>query len=285
MKKFAVAAMAAFLLFAAFLAHSQGAGLTKIASAWFLSGMVDESPIGSVTPSTGAFTTLSGTNINGPLGQTTQNFVSASRLMSNGSTLSAVQGGYELWDINGAGDMDFVDNFGLGTGGFRWYLSTTTTPGGAIMTLNNAGQLAATSFLGSLIGNASTASALAATPTNCGTTATSSPAAGISANGNAICNTSAPVIQRINITSVCTTAGVAFASCGNTFSWPTPFATINYSITCTVGTPSAISSGSALTATYFQNKTTSGAEVFLQNGDADAAIALTATEIDCIGVS
>jgi hypothetical protein len=86
------------------------------------------------------------------------------------------------------------------------------------------------------------------------------------------------------ITSVCTTSATAFSSCGNTFSWPTAFADTNYSITCTVGSPTTTSGGSALTATYFTSKTASGAEVFLQNGDASIALALTAAEIDCHGI-
>jgi hypothetical protein len=90
--------------------------------------------------------------------------------------------------------------------------------------------------------------------------------------------------ETINITSVCTTAGTAFASCGNTFSWPTAFVDNNYSLTCTVGSPTTTSVGTALTATYFTSKTASGAEVFLQNGDADIAVALTAAEIDCHGI-
>jgi hypothetical protein len=273
MKKFAVAAVATFLLVAGFLAHSQGAGLTKIASAWFLSGMVDESPIGSVTPSTGAFT-----NITGPLGQTTQDPAWSSQLMSNGGILNVTQGGYILWNIHGQGDMDFVDNFGLGLGGFGWFASTTTAPGTALMTLGADGQLDAIGgYLGNLTGNASTATALAASPTNCGSNGIAS---GIAANGNAICNTSIPLTQSVVVTSgICTTSGTAFSSCETTVSWPAAFPDVQYAATCSVGAATAL----GLTGTWIASKTTTTIQVFIQNGDADAANAISVNEIDCIG--
>lgn len=277
MKKIAAASGVAFLLLAAIFVGAQGAGLTKIESSWLRASMVDSSPIGSVAPSTGAFTT-----------------VSASSLMSNGSTVGAAQGGYVLWNITtGTGEMDFVDNQGLGVGGFGWFNTSTGTPGDALMFLDDTGLLTAKigfhgsltgnvtgNVTGNLTGNASTASALASTPSNCGQGVN---AIGVNANGNAICSTH--LTQSALITSVCTTPAQAFASCGNSFTWPSPFGDASYAITCTVATPTPLNSGSALTATYIENRTAAGAEVFIQNGDADAAIALTATEIDCIGVS
>jgi hypothetical protein len=91
-------------------------------------------------------------------------------------------------------------------------------------------------------------------------------------------------VETVNITSVCTTSSGSFQSCGNSFTWPQAFADTNYSITCTAGTPTTISGGSGLSAVYFTNKTTTGAEAFIQSGTANAAIALTAAEIDCHGI-
>ena len=83
------------------------------------------------------------------------------------------------------------------------------------------------------------------------------------------------------LTGICTTpSGVAFGSCSNTLTWQTPFADANYALTCTASTPSAL----GLTAIWWEDKTATGAQIFIQNGDASAANPISVAEIDCNGI-
>ncbi|HEV2275630.1 MAG TPA: hypothetical protein VGR96_15770, partial [Acidobacteriaceae bacterium] len=95
---------------------------------------------------------------------------------------------------------------------------------------------------------------------------------------------SVPVIQSLLITSgICsTTSGSAFSQC--TFgpvSWPSGgFADSNYAVTCQGMSPPT----PGVTGLFVSNKTASGINLTIQNGDANGAIAATFTEIDCVGV-
>ena len=102
------------------------------------------------------------------------------------------------WSATGLGEVDFVDDFGTGSGGFNWYViggtgaSHTWDAGSPIMKLDRLGNLTAHQFIGSvsgnvignLSGNSTTASAFASSPSNCAAT---TPATGVQANGNANC--------------------------------------------------------------------------------------------------
>jgi hypothetical protein len=97
-------------------------------------------------------------------------------------------------------------------------------------------------------------------------------------NGTAI-----PVIKPLVINSgICTTANSAWATCSFTVTWPSAFADTNYAVTCT--SQPGMGSSAVLTGVFVNNKTTTGFEITLQNGDTSGAGAVTSDEIDCIGM-
>ena len=97
-------------------------------------------------------------------------------------------------------------------------------------------------------------------------------------NGTAI-----PVIKPLVINSgICTTANTAWATCNFTVTWPSAFADTNYAVTCT--SQPGMGSSAALTGVFVNNKSTTGFEITLQNGDSGGAGAVTTNEIDCIGM-
>ena len=113
---------------------------------------------------------------------------------------------------------------------------------------------------GTLNGNASTASALAATPTTCTDTANNTyRMTGISANGNAIC-TPGPMIHNAN-TSGCSTGGNSYNTCPVNVSF-TAFADTNYSIACTAQNPGGTGAGYGGIAGY-TNKSSNGFTVII----------------------
>jgi hypothetical protein len=64
--------------------------------------------------------------------------------------------------------------------------------------------------------------------------------------------------------------------------WPSAFADTNYAVTCT--SQPGMGSSAVLTGVFVNNKTTTGFEITLQNGDTSGAGAVTSDEIDCIGM-
>lgn len=113
--------------------------------------------------------------------------------VTGGSSSYASQGLYLNWNIaTGVGETDFVNAKGTGAGGFNFYNiadgGTPTLP--ALVSFDNLGDITIQgSFIGPLTGavtgNADTATALAATPAQCGAGLF---ATGIAANGNANCS-------------------------------------------------------------------------------------------------
>jgi hypothetical protein len=178
--------------------------------------LVDNTPIGSLTPSTGVFTNLSNST-----------------------------GGGTIYD-------NFVGN----------------------LTGNGAG-----TWTGPVVGNASTATALAAAGTNCGST---TPAYGVNASGNALCvGAGATLAQQIVTTSTCSTGTPAYATCNTAaLSWSSSFSSSSYAVSCQVNGLSA-----GLTATVIAiSRTTSSITVTIQNGTGSGAVVTTPAELDCVGV-
>jgi hypothetical protein len=90
------------------------------------------------------------------------------------------QGAYTGWSHNGLGEADFFNHQGTGTGGFCWFNGTAASPT-QLACLSSSGVLT----VSSVVGNASTATALASTPASCsaGLFVT-----GITANGTPGCS-------------------------------------------------------------------------------------------------
>jgi hypothetical protein len=186
-------------------------------------------------------------------------------------------GGYTGYNAANASDYDF---YNVGAGPFYWYSlgSGQTLPSSPSMILNGT-----TLTVTQVKGNASTATALAATPTQCGT---GSYATGIQSNGDANCSAAGgPSIQTIQVTGtseICTTGTAAFSQCAGSspVTWTTAFADTNYSVSCM--------GASAMTGTITQiwatSITASGFTLNLQNGDSNGAVASTFTQIDCMGI-
>lgn len=82
--------------------------------------------------------------------------------------------------------------------------------------------------------------------------------------------------------TICTTATSAWAKCPTPVTWQTPFADANYVPSCTVGTPT----NNYLLGFWIDpaSISASGVTVWIQNGEADAAHALSVTSIFCVGV-
>lgn len=174
-------------------------GLTKMRSVAIVASTIDSTPIGSTSPSTGVFTTLTAASLNGPL---------------NGNATSA--------------------------------------------------------------NTATTATQLAATPTNCGST---TPAYGISANGNALCTTSSSTykLQFGTTTSTCTTGSSSYDSCPTTVFWPSNFADTNYVAVCFGGNPN--NPRAALPS--WSSKAIGS---IIANTVTEGSVGVRYSEIDCIGL-
>ena len=92
---------------------------------------------------------------------------------------------------------------------------------------------------------------------------------------------SAATVQGLIINSgICSTGGAAFATCSISATWPNPFVNSSYALTCTPGTPTALT----LNTIYFTAKTAAGFTLTLQNADANGANPISLSEIDCIGM-
>lgn len=195
-----------------------GINYTNVYFEHLYNSLIDSTPIGSVTPSTGVFTSMQ---------------------VTNAPSNTNVQGSYYGWnETGGQGETDLYNNFGIGyVGGYRWY---EVSPAGAkseIASMDGSGNMTSTSFNGPLNGNATTATkagALSATPSQCsGGTPIST---GIQANGNANCTSvsSGPVIRTASLgTDSCSPPGSSYAVCVNTLSWGGGgFADTNYVATC-----------------------------------------------------
>lgn len=178
---------------------------------------------------------------------------------ANGSTaLDGGQGAYVTWNVSGSGFTDFVNNYGGGVGGYRWFNTSDTTVGtqllqldaaGGLQTTGNitagtsgAGSVTATNFIGNvngnLNGNANTASQFLSAPTQCGS---GKAATGVAVNGNANCTSSA-VLQGsqqglVNITLCSSGLTSTDGNCTGTINSSNgmvAFADTNYAITDSV---------------------------------------------------
>jgi hypothetical protein len=95
--------------------------------------------------------------------------------------------------------------------------------------------------------------------------------------------TAIPKIQPLIINSgICTTGSSAYAYCSFTATWGTAFADANYAVTCTSGPGQG--SSAVLTGLFVSNQTASNFQITLQNGDAGGGGAVTANQINCIGM-
>jgi hypothetical protein len=206
-------------------------------------------------------------------------------------------GSYVGYNAAGLGETDFVTQNGGTLGQYNWYFpSSSGVLGAPSMTFVQSTGTLTVEFLhattvtantagthtGAVVGNSSTATALAATPSQC----SGVPATGITASGNANCMSSTYKVQAMSITSgICTTAsGTAGASCSFTSpAWPSAFSDSAYSVSCTAAPPSGSGSEPSLNV-YVSGKTTNLFAVTIQQGQASSAGANTTSEIDCVGV-
>jgi hypothetical protein len=200
--------------------------------------------------------------------------VSFSSLYISGAAISyGTQGMYLNWNISGGlGESDFINNRGVGVGGFYWYNATGSgTLGAPIMTLDAAGVLTPANGIN---GIATTALQLAGAPSQCGTGAV---ATGIQPNGDANCVQVGGSVQYAITSSVCTTGSSTYSVCTTSLNWPTPFANANYAAFCggvSPSNPRAVIQGlnSQSTTSVIVNVVTEG------------SVAVTFGKIECIGV-
>jgi hypothetical protein len=95
--------------------------------------------------------------------------------------------------------------------------------------------------------------------------------------------TAIPKIEPLIINSgICTTGTGAYDNCSFTVTWPTAFADGNYAVSCSSGIGQG--SSAALTGVFVSNQSASSFVITLQNGDASGAGAVTADQIDCVGM-
>lgn len=135
-------------------------------------------------------------------------------------------------------------------------------------------------------GNAATASlaalatALAATPSQCGTNI---PATGIQASGTANClGTHYQLESAVFTTGLpSATASTAWATSTATMTWPTAFFDGNYAVSCSSGPGQG--SSAALTGVFLTNFTSTGFLLTIQNGGTGGAGAMTINQLSCIG--
>lgn len=156
-------------------------GLTKVTSALIqhsqiVSSTIDSTPIGSTAPAAGQFTSVH----------------------ANGAANNPDQGAYLGWNMftGSLGESDFVNRQGNGAGGYYWLNFTSAGQLTVPMAVDAAGNLTVASSIsaprftgnvtGTLTGNASTATALANSPSQCSAGSGTYPV-GIQANGNANC--------------------------------------------------------------------------------------------------
>lgn len=136
------------------------------------------------------------------------------------------------------GETDFINQHATGGGGFTWYDTTSATSSGSqIARLDGSGNLTLRSVVttagltGSLSGNASTATALAATPAVC---PVGEAASAISSNGTPTC----VWIAHTGNGSSCVTGSGSFSTCTSTVTWENAFPDANYRMSCTIISPS-----------------------------------------------
>lgn len=200
--------------------------------------------------------------------------VSFSSLFISGATRSyATQGSYLNWNISGGlGESDFVNNRGLGAGGYSWYNATNAgVLGSPIMTLDATGVLSPINGINAI---ATTADQLAGTPTACGAGSVST---GIQADGDSLCVPVGASVQYAANLSPCTTAASSYSTCNSTVSWPTPFSSTTYGVYCSgVGPTNGRAAIQGLTSQSTGNVVVS----VVTEGSA----AITYSKIWCIGV-
>ena len=132
---------------------------------------------------------------------------------------------------------------------------------------------------GALTGNASTATALASTPSPCGTGfAVNGITAAGNGNGGSGC---LPVDRQWVSAGSCSTANTAGAKCTTTLTWPNSYGGGAYFATCILKEP-------VTGAPYLEGiSTSSGAQVVvtISNGQGSQAVTSSATAIECSGRS
>jgi hypothetical protein len=162
-------------------------------------------------------------------------------------------------------ETDFINYATSGVQGFAWWSPSSGTIGSPTMSLDASGNLT----VNQVVGNASTASALAANPTDCTTPNTFG--GQIAANGNLTCF--APVSGK---TTTVTSTGTGAASTAST-SVPlsSTMPDTNYTASCSLVGASG--------APYVQSitKGTTAITVTISNGQGSQAVASGASEIDC----
>jgi hypothetical protein len=213
-----------------------------------------------------------------PIGVTTPASVNATSSTALWSMVNSfdhgqtAQGGYTMWNLAGAGDQDFVDLKGLGTGAFYWYIGPDAAHLTQYMLLNTAA--GGTLNVPNLNGNSATTSAFNHNPSTC-----VGSASGINAAGNAICNVNGTVLASINFTS-CTlnNVGSTDVGCQDTQNWAVNLGTTNYAMTCTLRMPNGFVYGSGDPAegltkstVYTQNLTATGFTYTVSNDHSGAA--------------
>lgn len=184
-------------------------------------------------------------------------------------------GGYSGYNAANASDYDF---YNVGAGPFYWYSlgSGQTLPASPSMVLNGT-----TLTVAQVDGNSSTATALAAIPTQC---AAGSYVTGIQANGNANCSAGGgPAVEGALNTTGCTTGGSSYDVCTMSVTWATPFADTNYAVSCTGEGPT--DSGNPTSGRAVENgitsKTTTGVTVQFATTGANA---ISYTGMDCTAI-
>jgi hypothetical protein len=279
------------------IAFSFALGLTHMTSVALTNSTINSTPIGGSVAAAGSFTAL---NASGAIvGGSSVSGVSSSMSGQPASVVGAA--GYTGWGKNGTGDMDFIAANSGASPSFYWYflLGSTVTPEMWLDQSANfhvANGIIASSFQGngsgtwtgpvvgnattssSTTGNAATASALAASPTGCGTGYQQ--VFQIAANGNGSCSTPVYGIT----TSVNSTSGSAGTTANTTvplfwkFGGTAGSVTMpdtNYAASCMIIGPTGFPS--ILGAT----KSTTSVTVTIQNGQGSQGVISGGSEIDC----
>jgi hypothetical protein len=267
-------------------------GITTLNATTVNATTVNANLTGNVTGNVSGGSSVSGTSVSGTNGQFGNLLVSCNGCgAATWTPGSFTQGTWFGLNNNGGsnGETDFINRYTAGNaGGFSWWSLTGSTLTSQIMNLTPGGVLTVATVdantsgthTGAVVGNASTASALATTPSNCGSGKISY---GISANGNALCDSSSYLMQPLVITSgICTTGTSAWSNCSFSVNWPSSFADSNYAVSCSAGIGQGTSA--ALTGVFISGKTASSFTITLQNGGSGAGGATTTNEVDCTGI-
>lgn len=281
------------VLFVVLIAFTLAAwGLTTVTGQHIINSVIDSTPIGSTTPSTGAFS-----NISSQWSRVTLAPPSTSALNSMTMGWNATLGG---------GEADFVNNHGTGgVGGFKWYdigTSLAWNPATPLMTLTDSGVLAssggfttsgvvsatgglstsatvtaasmnASTFNGSLNGNASSsnianiATSLAAAPSQCGAAQVAS---GVRANGAANC---VPQVQSAGGPGGATTGG-SFSTTQSVVNIPSPYGDTGFQAACALIAPN-----DPRASIYGLSKTASTVTVLVTTV---GSAAITYAGVDCL---